>query len=165
MKKQRLFLSIAFTAITSLFFIGCGEDPVVYDESGYPGTYTGYHRLVDSASLSPLLGDIDYSFYDTLEVTNGSSNTDGKVYAKSAYLGGNIIEIDISKTSANITPKLIGTITIPPTTLTDAKIGSGSAASWNTDKTLVSVKLNAGATYGVIVLPPSLRLWGDFTKQ
>ena len=164
MKKQFLFALSAFFGISVLLLSSCTPDPVEYDETGYTGTYTGYHRLVDSANLTHLLGDIDYSFLDTLVVTNGTSNTDGKIYAKSSYLGGNIIEIDISKTSSNITPKMIGTLNIESTVLTDAKIGSGSTATWNATKDIANVKINAGATYGVIVLPPSIRLWGDFTK-
>lgn len=166
MKKQFLIL-FAFAAILSSAILpSCTPDePTTYDESGHLGTYVGYHRLVDSVSLSAFLGDIDYSFYDTLVVTNGTVNNDGKIYAKSAYLGGNIIEIDISKSPSPLTPKIIGTLNIDATVLTDAKIGNGSTATWNASKTNVNVKINAGATYGVIVLPPSLKLYGDFVKQ
>ena len=37
--------------------------------------------------------------------------------------------------------------------------------SLDASKTNVNVKINAGATYGVIVLPPSIKLYGDFVKQ
>lgn len=165
MKKQNLFTRFSFAATLSVLFIyGCTPDePKIYDETGYSGTYVGYHRLVDSASLS-ILGDIDFSFYDTLVVTNGTDSTDGKLFAKSSYLGGSTIEIDISKSSSNITPKLIGTIVVGSTILTDAKIAAGSNAVWNADKSAIQLKLTAGATFGVIVLPPSLKLWGDFSK-
>ena len=49
--------------------------------------------------------------------------------------------------------------------LVGAHIGNGSTATWNASKTNVNVKINAGATYGVIVLPPSIKLYGDFVKQ
>lgn len=166
MKRNKLFLiGAVVAALTTIFSTGCTPEETTYDETGYPGTYVGYHRLVDSASLSALLGDIDYSFYDTLVVTNGTSTTDGKIYAKSSYLGGNTIEIDVSTSPAAITPKVIGTIQVDATTLTDTKIGSGSTATWDASKNNVAVKITAGATYGVIVLPPSIKLWGDFVKQ
>ncbi len=151
-------------ALTTFFSTGCTPEETTYDETGYTGTYVGYHRLIDSSALNPLLGDIDYSFYDTLVVTNGTSTTDGKVYAKSAYLAGNTIELDISTSPSPITPKVIGTIQVDATTLTDTKIGAGSTATWDASKNNVAVKITAGATYGVIVLPPSIKLWGDFVK-
>jgi hypothetical protein len=165
MKKSNLFFTLVIALIVSSALLsGCGKPAATtYDETGYSGSFVGYHRLIDSANLS-ILGDVDFSFYDTLLVTNGTDLTDGKLYAKSSYLNGNTIEIDIAKTTSNITPKLIGTLVIGGTTLTEAKVGAGSNATWNTDKTTAMVRLTAGATFGVIVLPPSLRLWGDFTK-
>lgn len=147
MKKQTLSVTIAFTAIISLFLLsGCGEDPTVYDETGYLGTYTGYHHL-DSAGLISLgVGEPgDFSFLDTIVVTNGSSVNDGKLNGKSSLLSGGTIEISLSNNQ--ITPVKLGNISILGTTIKNTNVNPGSTGIWNSDKSLLATKLNATVTY------------------
>lgn len=171
MKTHTKFLVFTFSVLITLFSLsGCGsEGPEPIDESVYLGDYIGFHRLVDSVSLKPVLGDdIDYSFYDTLKVTSGDDPTDGLIYALSGYLNGKKIEVDLRKTANNITPVLIGTVAIGDVTLENTKVNNGSNATWNDPKTSVNIKLNASVTIkiGSVNVPVSgIRLWGDFVKD
>ena len=165
MKKQTLLFTVA-VLLSALFITSCGDDtPKTYDENSYIGLYLGQHALADSNTLRaiPGLEDIDVFYSDSLNVTNGGSTTDGKIYAVSSYLNGKSIEIDIAKTSTNITPTLIGSLIFGPVTLTNVKVTSGNA-TWNTDTTVVQTNLVASVSFGPIDVP-NLRINGTFTKQ
>jgi hypothetical protein len=171
MKTHTKFLAFGLSALLMLSLLsGCeDEGPEPIDESGYLGDYIGFHRLVDSVNFYPVLGtEIDYSFYDTLKVTSGADPTDGLIYALSGYLNGNIIEIDLSKATANITPVNVGTVLIGSTTLKNTKMINGSNVTWNDDKSIAFVKLLATVTVnlgGTDIPISNVRLHGDFIRN
>lgn len=166
MRKINLPLALC-TLITLLSVFGCTEKPKPeIDESGYIGTYYGKHYLADSVSLRTIVGNENMIYDDTLVVTNGASATDGKVNAKSSLLGGQTIELDVS--TGAITPVYIGNITILSTTLKDSKFNTGSTASWNSDKSVVTTHLTATVTYvlGSTDIPITpVNINGSFTKH
>ncbi|HRG36724.1 MAG TPA: hypothetical protein PK355_10565 [Chitinophagales bacterium] len=166
MKKQTLLFTVA-VLLSALFITGCGDDtPKTYDESQHIGIYTGKHALADSAALRTILEDpdLDVFFDDSLTITNGSSTTDGKLTAVSKYLNGKIIEIDLAKSTSNITPTSIGSLTFGPVTLNNVKLNTGSNATWNGSITIASTNLVAAVDFGAITGIP-VRINGTFTKQ
>ena len=166
MKKQSLFFTIA--VIFAAFFItSCGDDtPTTYDESQHIGLYTGKHALADSVALRTILEDpdLDVFFDDSLTITNGASTTDGKLVAVSKYLNGKSIEIDITKTTSNITPTSIGSLIFGPVTLNNVKLNAGSNAVWNSTFSIANTNLVAAVDFGAITGIP-VRINGTFTKQ
>ena len=161
-------LKMFFVLLTGLLSGCSGNNNIVpIDESGYVGTYTGYHRLVDSANLKDIINDpnMQYSIYDTLTVSYGADSTDGIIYAASSYLNKKTFEVNTTLPTNNVTPVFLGVLNLEYITLTDVKVATGSNAIWNTDKSHLNTALLAGATYGPIVLPPVLKLNGDFVKN
>jgi hypothetical protein len=161
-------LKMLFVLLTGLLSGCSGTNEILpIDESGYVGMYTGYHYLVDSNNLKPIINDpnLIYQIYDTLTVSRGTDSTDGVVYASSSYLSGKTFEVNTTLPSNNVTPIFLGDLKLQYITLTNSKVDNGSHATWTTDKTHLNTFLLAGATYGPIVLPPVLKLNGDFVKN
>lgn len=155
-------------ALSVVFLSGCKKtDPIKYDESGYSGTYVGYHHL-DSVALSVIVGaSNDFSYWDTLTVTRGTDSTDGKIQAVSSLLNGKTIEIDLSKTSSNVTPVYFGTINILGAAIQNCKITSGNA-TWDAGKATITTALVVTVDFpynGTLVNIPGLKLNGSFVKQ
>ena len=163
--KKSIFLSFVLAAgFVATFLTGCGDDPDPVDESGYLGPYTGFHFLVDSATLKSLIpgGDtISFLFPDTLTVTNGSSIDDGNLDVESKLLN-KTISINVKSTSNNITPVTFGSLVVGNTTFTGAKITSGTG-TWNASKTTATTQLIASATYAGFTIP-NVKLNGSFSK-
>lgn len=169
MKTNKLFSLTTIVALfsISIFTTSCGSDPKTYDESGYVGTYTGYHHL-DSAGLIGLgVGSAgDFSFWDTLVVSNGSDNTDGKLVGISSLLTGGTIEISLENNQ--ITPVNLGNVSILGTTIKNVKVLSGSTGIWNSDKTTISTHLATNVTYtfnGADIPDLPVTINGNFNKQ
>ena len=80
------------------------------------------------------------------------------------YLNGKIIEIDLAKSTSNITPTSIGSLTFGPVTLNNVKLNTGSNATWNGSITIASTNLVAAVDFGAITGIP-VRINGTFTKQ
>lgn len=166
MKKHSLFFALA-VIFSALFISSCGDNtPTTYDESQHIGIYTGKHALADSVALRTILEDpdLDVFFDDSLTITNGASTTDGKLVAVSKYLNGRSIEIDITKTSSNITPTSVGSLTFGPVVLNNVKLNAGSNAVWNSSITIANTNLVAAVDFGAITGIP-VRINGVFTKQ
>lgn len=169
MRKQNLFTIATLVAIISISFFttSCGSEEKVYDESGYVGTYYGKHFLADSAFIRGILQDptANMMYDDTLVITNGTDNTDGKLIAKSKLLGNADIEFDISNN--NVSPTFLGNISVLGTTLKNTKLTSGTGV-WNTDKTALNTNLVATVTYtynSSDIELPGIKINGQFTKQ
>lgn len=170
MKRENILKVLAAGMILSavLTIGGCSSKATTVDETGYIGTYYGQHYLADSVTLRTIINDSTATmvYPDTLVITNGTSATDGKVYAKSSLLGSSTIEMDV--TTGNATPANLGNIVILGTTLKNCKLNQGSTASWNTDKSNLSTHLAVSVTYNFngtdINLPPTT-INGAFVKQ
>ncbi len=170
MNKNILFPSlIAIAVIAVLSISGCSKPTTTpVDESGYLGTYYGKHYLSDSQTIRGILNDpaAQMIYDDTLIVTNGSNSEDGKLNANSSLLGGSDIEFDVN--TGNITPVLLGNISILGTVLQNCKAKSGSTANWSSDKSTVTTFIAAAVTYNFNGTPINLdpvSIKGSFTKQ
>lgn len=168
MRTNKIFTFLALIAIFSISVLitSCGDKIKTYDESGYIGTYTGYHHLDSSGLIGLGIGSPgDFSFWDTIIVKNGTDNSDGKLVGNSTLLTGGTIEISLSNN--NITPVNLGNISILGTEIKNVKVQSGSTGIWNSDKTTLSTHLVTTVTYnfnGADIPNLPITINGNFSK-